>query len=95
MTHVIFTAVQGTELLHTGCDRVGSHQFGFRVDLFVWLSWVCSTQAFSLAVASGGSSLAAMCKLLIAVAPLVWSTGSRRAGFGIAAHGLKSRGAWA
>ena len=45
--------------------------------LFLAVLGLHCCKGFSLVVASEGYSLAVVCRLLIAVASLVWSTGSR------------------
>ena len=56
--------------------------------LYLWLSWVfVSVQGLSPAAASGGHSSLRCTGLSPSRPPLLWSTGSRRAGSVIVAHG--------
>ena len=59
----------------------------FFFNLFFWLCWVfVSVRGLSLVVAGGGHS-SPRCAGLSLSRPLLWSTGSRRAGSVVAAHG--------
>ena len=56
--------------------------------IYLWLSWVfVSGRGLSLVVASGGHSSSRCAGLSLSRPLLLWSTGSRRAGSVIVAHG--------
>ena len=60
--------------------------FFFNFLIYLWLCWVfVSVRGLSLVVASGGHS-SSRCAGLSLSRPLLWSTGSRRAGSVIVAH---------
>ena len=60
----------------------------FFIFLFFWLCWVfVSVRGLSLVVASGGHSSSRCAGLSLSQPLLLWSTGSRRAGSVIVAHG--------
>ena len=57
--------------------------------IYLWLCWVfISVRGLSLVVASGGHSSSRCAGLSLSRPLLLWSTGSRRAGSVIVAHGL-------
>ena len=59
----------------------------FYLFIYFWLCWVfVSVRGLSLVVASGGHS-SSRCTGLSLSRPLLWSTGSRRAGSVVVAHG--------
>ena len=65
-------------------------RFFFKIYLFIyfWLCWVfISVQGLSLVAASGGHSSLPCAGLSLSRPLLLWSTGSRRAGSVIVAHG--------
>ena len=56
--------------------------------IYFWLRWVfVSVRGLSLVVASGGHSLSRCAGLSLSWPLLLWSTGSRRAGSVVVAHG--------
>ena len=56
--------------------------------IYLWLCWVfVSVRGLSLVVASGGHSSSRCAGLLLSQPLLLWSTGSRRAGSVVVAHG--------
>ena len=60
----------------------------FLIFIYLWLCWVfVSVRGFSLIVASGGHSSSRCAGLSLSWPLLLWSTGSRRAGSVIVAHG--------
>ena len=65
--------------------------FYFLFYLFIYYLWLCwvfvSVQGLSLVVASGGHSSSQCAGLSLSRPLLLWSTGSRRAGSVIVAHG--------
>ena len=81
-------------------DQCGiSFSFFFFLNLFIylfifWLCWVfISVQGLSLVVASGGHSSSRCAGLSLSRPLLLWSTGSRRAGSVVVAHGPSWSGA--
>ena len=68
-----------------------SHLFFFKfiyLSIYFWLCWVfVSVQGLSLVAASGGHSSSQCAGLSLSRPLLLWSTGSRRAGSVIVAHG--------
>ena len=81
-----------------GCVFDGYKQFFFLTCLFIknfiylfiylWLCWVfVSVRGLSLVAASGGHSSSWCAGLSLSQPLLLWSTGSRRAGSAIVAHG--------
>ena len=61
----------------------------FFLSFFLWLCWVfVSVRGLSLVAASGGHSSSRCAGLSLSRPLLLWSTGSRRAGSVIVAHGL-------
>ena len=61
----------------------------FYLFIYLWLCWVfVSVRGLSLVAASGGHSSSRCAGLSLSRPLLLWSTGSRRAGSGIVAHGL-------
>ena len=62
--------------------------FVFNLFIYFWLCWVfVSVHGLSLVAASGGHSSSQCAGLSLSRPLLLWSTGSRRAGSAIAAHG--------
>ena len=62
--------------------------FFFLIFIYLWLCWVfVSVRGLSLVVASGGHSSSQCAGLSLLRPLLLWSTGSRRAGSVIVAHG--------
>ena len=62
--------------------------FFFLIFIYLWLRWVfVSVRGLSLVVASGGHSSSRCASLSLLRPLLLWSTGSRRAGSVIVAHG--------
>ena len=62
--------------------------FKFYLFIYLWLCWVfVSVRGLSLVVASGGHSSSRCAGLSLLRPLLLWSTGSRRAGAVIVAHG--------
>ena len=62
--------------------------FFFLIFIYLWLCWVfVSVRGLSLVVASGGHSSSRCAGLSLLQPLLLWSTGSRRAGSAIVAHG--------
>ena len=60
----------------------------FYLFIYLWLCWVfVSVRGLSLVVASGGHSSSQCVGLSLSRPLLLWSTGSRRAGSAIVAHG--------
>ena len=60
----------------------------FYLFIYLWLCWVfVSVRGLSLVVASGGHSSSRCAGLSLSRPLLLWSTGSRRAGSAIVAHG--------
>ena len=58
--------------------------------IYLWLCWVfVSVRGLSLVVASGGHSSSRCAGLSLLQPILLWSTGSRRAGSVVVAHGLR------
>ena len=67
---------------------VRAHGFFFFNFIYLWLCWVSvSARGPSLAVASGGHSSSRCAGLSLSRPLLLWSTGSRRAGSVVVAHG--------
>ena len=67
--------------------RVASIKFIY-LFIYLWLYWVfISVRGLSLAAASGGHSSSPCAGLSLSRPLLLWSTGSRRAGSVIVAHG--------
>ena len=63
-------------------------KFNFYLFIYLWLCWVfVSVWGLSLVVASGGHSSSRCAGLSLSRPLLLWSTGSRRAGSAIVAHG--------
>ena len=57
--------------------------------IYFWLCWVfVSVRGLSLVAASGGHSSSRCAGLSLSRPLLLWSTGSRRAGSAVVAHGL-------
>ena len=72
------------------CSNSNAFQCIFKIYLFIyfWLCWVfVSVRGLSLVVASGGHSSLRCTGLSLSRPLLLWSTGSRRAGSVIVAHG--------
>ena len=70
------------------CQQIWDHVFFFFLIFCFWLCWVfVSVRGLSLAVASGGHSSSRCAGLSPSQSPLLRSTGSRRAGSVIVAHG--------
>ena len=64
------------------------HFFKFYLFIYLWLCWVfVSVRGLSLIAASGGHSSSRCAGLSLWRPLLLWSTGSRRAGSVIVAHG--------
>ena len=64
------------------------HFFFFNLFIYLWLCWVfVSVRGLSPVAASGGHSSSRCADLSLSQAPLLWSTGCRRAGSAIVAHG--------
>ena len=62
--------------------------FKFYLFIYLWLCWVfVSARGLSLVAASGGHSSSRCAGLSVTRPLLLWSTGSRRAGSAIVAHG--------
>ena len=71
--------------------------FFFKINclFLLWLHWVfVAACGFLLAAKSRGYSLVVVCRLLISVAFLLWSMGSRHVGSVVVALGLCSCGSW-
>ena len=81
-----------TELIlfiHVGLRLLISFFLKFIYLFYLWLCWVfVAACGLSPVMASGGYSLVAVCRLLIAIVPLIVDTGSR-------VRGLSSCGLWA
>ena len=68
--------------------RERTESFFFFFLIYFWLCWVfVSVRGLSLVVASGGHSSSRCAGLSLSWPLLLWSTGSRRAGSAIVAHG--------
>ena len=67
---------------------LGNFFFNLYLFIYLWLCWVfVSVRGLSLVVASGGHSSSRCVGLSLSRPLLLWSTGSRRAGSVIVAHG--------
>ena len=77
---------------HTGFFFVFFFRLFFLNYLFYFIFWLCwvfiSVQGLSLVVASGGHSSSRCAGLSLSRPLLLWSTGSRRPGSVVVAHGL-------
>ena len=74
--------------LYPPCPQNALLFFFFNLFIYLWLCWVfVSVRGLSLVVASGGHSSSRCAGLSLSRPLLLWSTGSRRAGSVIVAHG--------